>query len=384
MANGEHVKILQQGIDAWNEWRKKHPEVRPELCNIDASNINLSNIDLINADLVDANLSNAILRGAILKGAILKGANLSRADLRTASFRSADLSNANLSNTDLTSANLVSANLKGARLSDANLSRANLVSANLTRTYLNYAFLISTRLSRANFADALVEWTTFGNVDLREVNGLENIRHNGPSIIGMDTLMRSEGDIPVPFLKGAGISDTLIEYARSLVGRAIEYYTCFMSYSSQDHVFAERLYIDLQAKGVRCWFAPHDMKTGDIIRDRIDQSIRLYDKLLLVLSQHSVQSKWVRFEVEAALDKECEGKPPVLFPVRLDDAVLNSSTSWAAHIQRSRHITDFSQWKQHDDYQRALTRLLRHLQPDTTVSFSPQSASQSEKLKDYY
>ncbi|GHO98844.1 hypothetical protein KSF_088920 [Reticulibacter mediterranei] len=176
----------------------------------------------------------------------------------------------------------------------------------------------------------------------------------------------------------------MIEYARSLVGRAIEYYTCFMSYSSQDHVFAERLYIDLQAKGVRCWFAPHDMKTGDIIRDRIDQSIRLYDKLLLVLSQHSVQSKWVRFEVEAALDKECEGKPPVLFPVRLDDAVLNSSTSWAAHIQRSRHITDFSQWKQHDDYQRALTRLLRHLQPDTTVSFSPQSASQSEKLKDYY
>ncbi|GHO98860.1 hypothetical protein KSF_089080 [Reticulibacter mediterranei] len=156
----------------------------------------------------------------------------------------------------------------------------------------------------------------------------------------------------------------MIEYARSLVGRAIEYYTCFISYSSQDQAFAERLYADLQNKGVRCWFAPEDMKTGDVIRDQIDQSIRLYDKLLLVLSEHSVQSNWVRFEVEAALDKEREGKPPVLFPVRLDDAVLTSSTSWAAHIQRSRHITDFSMWKQHDDYQRALTRLLHDLQPE--------------------
>jgi hypothetical protein len=45
---------------------------------------------------------------------------------------------------------------------------------------------------------------------------------------------------------------------------------------------AERLYADLQNKGVRCWFAPEDMETGDKILDRIDREIRVSHKLLLI------------------------------------------------------------------------------------------------------
>ena len=55
----------------------------------------------------------------------------------------------------------------------------------------------------------------------------------------------------------------------------------------------------------------------------------------------------------------------MLFPIRLDDAVKASSTSWAAHIRRTRNIADFSQWKEHEAYQKALKRLLRDLQPDS-------------------
>jgi len=167
------------------------------------------------------------------------------------------------------------------------------------------------------------------------------------------------------FLRGAGLPDTFIDYARSLITRPIQYYTCFISYSSKDQEFVERLYADLQSKGVRCWFAPEDLKTGDKIRDRIDQSIRLHDKLLLVLSEHSVNSSWVEFEVEAAIAKENSKKTPMLFPIRLDSAVKDSPTSWAAHIRRTRNITDFSNWKQHDAYQKVLQRLLRDLKPET-------------------
>ena len=60
-------------------------------------------------------------------------------------------------------------------------------------------------------------------------------------------------------------------------------------------------YADLQSKGVRCWFASEDMKIGDCLRPRIDETIRLYDKLLLVLSKTSVASQWVEQEVETAL-----------------------------------------------------------------------------------
>lgn len=127
----------------------------------------------------------------------------------------------------------------------------------------------------------------------------------------------------------------------------------------------KRPYADLQVAGVRCWFAPEDLKIGDRIRPRINESIRLYDKLLIVLSEHSVVSKWVEFEVEAAMDKEEDGKPPVLFPVRLDDAVMDSTTVWATHIKRTRNIGNFTKWKDHDAYQKAFTRLLRDLKVES-------------------
>jgi hypothetical protein len=51
----------------------------------------------------------------------------------------------------------------------------------------------------------------------------------------------------------------------------------------------------------------------------------------------------------------------VLFPVRLDDVVMQTSQAWAADIRRMRHIGDFRGWKHHDEYQKALDRLLRDL-----------------------
>ncbi|HEU5375784.1 MAG TPA: TIR domain-containing protein [Ktedonobacteraceae bacterium] len=55
-------------------------------------------------------------------------------------------------------------------------------------------------------------------------------------------------------------------------------------------MLARRLHADLQAEGVRCWFAPEDMKIGNRIRQRIDEAIHLQDKLLLLLSVHSLAS----------------------------------------------------------------------------------------------
>ena len=184
--------------------------------------------------------------------------------------------------------------------------------------------------------------------------------HEGPSTIGIDTIYASRGKIPEVFLRGAGVPDEFITYMRSLVGRAIEFYSCFISYSSKDQDFAERLHADLQAKGVRCWFAPEDMKIGDKIWDRLDQSIRLHDKLLLVLSANSIGSEWVEDEVTTAFEEERRRGKTVLFPVRVDDTVFDTEESWAAKV-RQRHIGDFRQWKQHDAYTKAFDRLLRDL-----------------------
>ena len=54
----------------------------------------------------------------------------------------------------------------------------------------------------------------------------------------------------------------------------------FISYSTVDDEFAKRIHPDLQSNGVRCWFAPHDMRTGEKMLDSIDAAIRLRDKVL--------------------------------------------------------------------------------------------------------
>jgi hypothetical protein len=241
---------------------------------------------------------------------------------------------------------LLKANFAGADLFGANLSKANFVGGIFVGT---------------NFNKAVANITVFVAVDLSSAIGLDSIRHKGPSSLGIDTIYQSKGNISEVFLRGCGLPDDFITYIPSLTGKGIEYYSCFISYSHRDDDFAKRLHNDLQAKGVRCWFAPHDMKIGDKIRPTIDESIRLHDKLLLILSEHSVQSDWVEHEVEHALDLERERKKVSLFPVRIDDAIMESKTGWAGNVKRQRHIGDFTQWKQHDAYQSAFDRLLRDL-----------------------
>lgn len=106
------------------------------------------------------------------------------------------------------------------------------------------------------------------------------------------------------------------------------------------------------------------MRIGDEIRPRIDESIRVHDKLLLVLSESSTVSTWVKKEVETAFEKEAQQNKLVLFSVRLDDTVMHTPQAWAADIRRMRHLGDFTRWKNHDDYEKAFNRLLSDLKSE--------------------
>jgi len=149
----------------------------------------------------------------------------------------------------------------------------------------------------------------------------------------------------------------------SLTNSAIDFYSCFISHSSKDQVFAERLFADLQGNNVRCWYAPHHMEIGAPILNEIDSAIRLHDKLLLILSENSVGSRWVEHEVLSATSKEYqqERDARTLFPIRLDDAVMDTNVQWARNLKETRHIADFTGWKDHDRYKVAFDRLLRDL-----------------------
>ena len=225
---------------------------------------------------------------------------------------------------------------------------------------LGGATLCGARLRHADLETSRLWDTAFGNVDLSGAKGLSKCDHWGRSIVDASSLAQS-GPLPLKFLRGCGLPDELIDIAPALRGNVLQFYSCFISYSHKNEDCAQRLHADLQDKGVRCWFAPEDLTIGGRTRRVIFEEIRVRDKLLLVLSRDSVESEWVGDEVEAALEEEKRRKQDVLFPVRIDDSVMETNSDWAAKIRRTRHIGDFTNWETHADYQKAFERLLRDL-----------------------
>ena len=116
-----------------------------------------------------------------------------------------------------------------------------------------------------------------------------------------------------------------------------------------------------------------------IIRSRGRYRHGLYDKLLLILSEHSVKSPWVEKEVETAFEKEQKSGKLTLFPVKLDNTVMETDQAWAADIRRMRHIGDFTRWKEHDEYQKGLTRLLRDLKQEAINDTIESDANKGQK-----
>jgi uncharacterized protein YjbI with pentapeptide repeats len=325
MANPEHFAILEQGVTAWNRWRQLNPTTVPRLDEIDlevsgSTRIELGGVDFNTAILEKADLSMVILRAADLRHAHLRASTLVRADLREADLEEADLRQANLRGADLRGANLA-----GARLFE----------------------------------------TVFGDTNLRGTRGLEVCKHPGPSIVDHRTLAKS-GPLPLAFLRGCGLPDRIIEYAPLFANQPTHFNSCFISYSNKDQEFAERLHADLQEKGVRCWFAPHDIRGGRKIQDQIYEAIHLYDRLLLILSEHSMNSEWVKTEIAHARQKELNERRQVLFPMSL--VPFATIEEWkcfdagagkdSAREIREYFIPDFSNWRDKNYYERALQRLV--------------------------
>jgi len=321
-ANAEHLaRLRNEGTTAWNNWRSAHPEVVPEL----------------------------------------EGVVFEAKDLRIVNLCGANLRNSNFSGANLGSAGLAKANLSGCSLKGANLSNADLGSAKLLRANLMFANLQEAALTQTDFEKANIGWTIFANTDLSTSRNLVTVEHSAPSTIGIDTIFRSQGKIPIEFLRRAGVPEQFLSYMRSLTVHPIDFYSCFVSYSSKDTSFATTLHTQLQAQGVRCWKDSEDLKIGDKFQEEIENAIRLHDKLLVILSENSVNSAWVEREVQAAFEKESKQRSIVLFPLRLDDAVMNAPQAWAADVRRTRHIGDFRKWKDHDSFRASFDRLLRDL-----------------------
>ena len=123
---------------------------------------------------------------------------------------------------------------------------------------------------------------------------------------------------------------------------------------------------------LRVWLAPEDIKSGQKIHEQMERAIQLHDRLLIVLSEQSMQSEWVMTEIRKARKAEIKEKRRKLFPLRLVD--FERVKDWEcfdadigkdlAVELREYFMPDFSNWKEHDSFEEGFSRLLRDLKAE--------------------
>jgi hypothetical protein len=89
----------------------------------------------------------------------------------------------------------------------------------------------------------------------------------------------------------------------------------FISYSSKDREFVERLARDLMARGLRVWWDRLEMKVGDSLNRKIQEGILRSSWLAVVLSPDSVASRWVEKQLNAALERELQKEDVFVLPI---------------------------------------------------------------------
>jgi uncharacterized protein YjbI with pentapeptide repeats len=366
--------MLEEGVQTWNDWRDKNPLIIPDLSNIHLEKTNLSKANFSNTNLSRSTILNCNMSRTNVSGADISMAYLSRVDFSHSTLTDANFSNSSLTIVEFTSCQLDGVNFKACQFTRADFYGANMRSCDLTGSRARLTIFDTVDMNNLVMERMSVFSSSFNNINMSDVIGLENVTHLGPSSVGIDTLILSKGRLPKDFLRGCGVPEDTISYLPYLVtaSQSIQFYSCFISYSTKDEDFARRLQSRMRDAGLRVWFAPEDMKGGKKIYEQIESAIQIHDRLLVVLSEASLQSEWVLTEVRRALKAEKKEARRKLFPIRVTDfdrikewELIDTDTGKDLAVEiRSYHIPDFSNWKDLDNFENAFNRLLNDLRAE--------------------
>jgi len=93
----------------------------------------------------------------------------------------------------------------------------------------------------------------------------------------------------------------------------------FLCHASVDKPAVREIAKTLTDKGSQVWLDEAEILVGDSILNKIQEGIEKSDYLGVVLSPRSVESIWVKREVEAALSQEIENDNVKVLPILIEN-----------------------------------------------------------------
>src|SRR5262249_35195248 len=96
----------------------------------------------------------------------------------------------------------------------------------------------------------------------------------------------------------------------------------FLSHNYRDKIFVRTLAQDLRAMGVKVWLDEAELNVGDSLIAKISSAIDEMKYLGIVLSPHSVSSRWVNEELHQALIGQLSNRGTVVLPILLADCEI--------------------------------------------------------------
>lgn len=93
----------------------------------------------------------------------------------------------------------------------------------------------------------------------------------------------------------------------------------FLSHTSVDKPFVEKLAKDLTRLGINAWFDKWNIKIGESITWKIDEGIRENEYLGIILSPEALNSEWVKSELGAAWAKQMQLRKVFVLPILYRD-----------------------------------------------------------------
>ena len=130
----------------------------------------------------------------------------------------------------------------------------------------------------------------------------------------------------------------------------------FLSYTSKDKPFAHKLALDLRKAGVHVWVDLFEIKIGDSLIEKIREGINKADYIGVILSPQSVNSQWVKQELNMALTQEIASQKIRVLPILIEKCDLPP-------FLRDKHYADFTV-----SYDIGLDALLNVLVPKADMS----------------